>query len=198
MKIPLGRFHETGSFFVIRAKTNLKASVSHHRRPAHVRAVGALSARSSTNSPARTRHWSTGWWHPATPQPPATTIPPTPSRAASRAAADVLDARPLNAGEVDGLSLCGNMRDAAEIERTLETFAQSANGDLIVMVLTRQTETLSRTLHRSRTSRLVASTPSRRSRSAWFNFSRICACSGSGSLSRSSTLIASTMAFSAA
>jgi hypothetical protein len=44
--------------------------------------------------------------------------------------ADVLD---RNAGEVDGLSLCGrNMRDAAEIERTLETFAQSANGGLIV------------------------------------------------------------------
>jgi hypothetical protein len=45
----------------------------------------------------------------------------------------VLDARPRNAGEVDGLSLCGrNMRDAAEIERTLEFFAQYANGDLIV------------------------------------------------------------------
>ena len=51
----------------------------------------------------------------------------------SRAAADVLDARRRNAGEVDGLSLCRrNMRDTAEIERTMETFAQPANGDLIV------------------------------------------------------------------
>src|SRR5262249_26354578 len=66
-----------------------------------------ISARSSTSSPPRTRHWSTGWWHPAIPRPRATTIPPTPSRAASRAAADALDARHRNAGEVDGLSLCG-------------------------------------------------------------------------------------------
>src|SRR5215467_12901948 len=55
-----------------------------------------ISARSSTSSPPRTRRWSTGWWHPATPRPRATMIPPTPSRAASRAAAEALAALGAN------------------------------------------------------------------------------------------------------
>jgi aryl-alcohol dehydrogenase (NADP+) len=71
-------------------------------KPARARSSSGstISARSSTSSPPRTRRWSTGWWRPATPRPRATMIPPTPSRAASRVAADALDARPRNAGEV--------------------------------------------------------------------------------------------------